>query len=70
MPLNWTIRGRELPIGLGLITLVLFAMAITNMFTKKVATIWGFGFTVVIFIAFELSEIYNKRKAAEQKGGS
>ena len=68
VPLNWTIRGRELPVGLGLITLVLFAMAITNMFTKKVATIWGFGFTVVIFIAFELSEFYNKRKAAKQKG--
>jgi nucleotide-binding universal stress UspA family protein len=65
--LNWTIGGRELPIGLGLITLVLFAMAITNVFTKKVATIWGFGFTVVIFLAFELSEMYNKRKSADQR---
>jgi amino acid transporter len=67
VPLNWTVRGRELPIGLGLITLTLFTMAIVNLFTKKVATIWGFGFTVAIFIAFELSEIYNKRKAAGQK---
>ncbi len=67
VPLNWTVGGRELPIGLGLITLALFALAITNVFTKKVATVWGFGFTVAIFIAFELSEIYNKRKAEGQK---
>ncbi len=67
VPLNWMVGGRELPIGLGLITLALFAMAITNLFTKKVATIWGVSFTVIIFIAFELSEIYNKRKSAEHK---
>jgi hypothetical protein len=67
VPLNWTIGGKEVPVGLGMITLALFAMAITNVFTKKVATVWGFGFTVIIFIAFELSEIYNKRKAAGQK---
>jgi amino acid transporter len=64
VPLNPIIRGREFPLGLSLITLALFTMAIVNIFTKKVATVWGFGFTVVIFIAFELSEIYNKRKAA------
>jgi amino acid transporter len=66
VPLNLSIRGIELPIGLGAITLALFAMAVINVFTKKVATIWGFSFTVVIFIAFELSEIYNRRKAAGQ----
>jgi nucleotide-binding universal stress UspA family protein len=48
--------------GLGLITLALFSMAIVNLFTKKTATIWGFGFTVVIFIVFELSEQYNRRR--------
>jgi nucleotide-binding universal stress UspA family protein len=42
-------------------------MAITNVFTKKVATIWGFSFTVAIFVAFELTEIYNKRRAAGHK---
>jgi hypothetical protein len=67
VPLNITVRGRELPIGLTAITLMLFSMAIINVFTKKVATIWGFGFTLVIFITFVLSEIYNKRKAAGQK---
>jgi amino acid transporter len=65
VPLNPKVLGRELPVGLGIITLALFAMAIINVFTKKVATVWGFGFTVVIFIAFELSELYNKRKSAE-----
>jgi hypothetical protein len=67
VPLNLTIKGKEIPVGLGAITLVLFALAIVNMFTKKVATEWGFGFTVVIFIAFELSEMYNKRKAEGRK---
>jgi amino acid transporter len=67
VPLNFRVKGREWPIGLGLITLALFAMAITNVFTKKVATIWGFSFTVAIFIAFELSEIYNNRRAAGKK---
>jgi amino acid transporter len=65
VPLNPKIGGREFPLGLGLITLVLFSIAILNIFTKKVATVWGVGFTIVIFIAFELSEIYNRRKAAQ-----
>jgi amino acid transporter len=67
VPMNFTIAGREIPVGLGLITLALFAMAIINVFTKKVATIWGFGFTVVIFIVFELSEFYNRRRAVGQR---
>jgi amino acid transporter len=65
VPLNPKIRGREFPLGLSLITLVLLSIAIVNLFTKKVATIWGLGFTIIIFIAFELSEIYNKHKAAK-----
>jgi hypothetical protein len=67
VPLNFTVGGRDAPVGLAAITLTLFAMAIINLFTKKVATVWGFSFTLVIFITFTLSEIYNKRKAAGQK---
>jgi amino acid transporter len=67
VPLNPKIRGREFPLGLSLITLILFTLAMVNVFTKQVATIWGFGFTVVIFIAFEASEVYNKRKAAQNE---
>jgi amino acid transporter len=64
VPLNLRVAGREIPLGLGMITLALFAIAVINLFTKKVATVWGFGFTVGIFIVFELSEIYNRRRAA------
>jgi hypothetical protein len=62
VPLNLRIRGRELPLGLGMITLMLFALAIVNLFTKKVATVWGSGFTICIFTVFVLTERYNRRK--------
>ena len=65
MPLNFRIRGRELPIGLGLITLVLFAIALTNLVTKKVATVWGL-FTFGIYTIFLLSERISHRKASGQ----
>jgi nucleotide-binding universal stress UspA family protein len=66
VPLNFRIKGRELPLGLGLITLALFALAIINLFTKKVATIWGMTFTICIFAIFALSEHYNRRKAGHR----
>ena len=62
VPLNIRIMGTELPLGLSFITVALFAMAIINLFTKKTATIWGFTFTVCIFVIFMLSERCNRRK--------
>jgi amino acid transporter/nucleotide-binding universal stress UspA family protein len=62
VPLNFKINGKEVPVGLALITVVLFAMAIVNLFTKKIATIWGLSFTVCIFVIFILSEHYNRKK--------
>ena len=64
VPLNFHIKGREIPVGISLITIVLLSLAITNLFTKKVATIWGIGFTASIFLVFYLSEIYNRRRTA------
>jgi amino acid transporter len=64
VPLNFRIGGREIPLGIALITLTLFSLAIINLFTKKIATIWGLGFTISIFIIFQLSEMYNRRRAA------
>ena len=61
-PLNIMIGKSELPVGLILITLSLFSLAIINVLTKKVATISGIAFTIAFFIVFELSEIYNKRR--------
>src|SRR3984893_16204788 len=68
VPLNIHIRGVEIPIGLGLIALFLFVLAFINLFTKKVATIWGFGFTVAIFIVFEATDFYNRRRVSHERG--
>jgi amino acid transporter len=62
VPLNFRIGKTEFPLGLALITLSLFALAIVNLFTKKIATEWGLGFTIVIFVIFFLCERHNKKK--------
>jgi hypothetical protein len=64
VPLNFTIAGTEIPVGLGLITLVLLLIAIVNLFTKPDATIAGVVFSVLLFAAFTLSE----RRVLRQHG--
>jgi len=56
VPLNFTVGGVEIPVGLGLITLTLFALSFMNLFTKQVATISGLAFTLIFFTVFEISE--------------
>jgi amino acid transporter/nucleotide-binding universal stress UspA family protein len=62
VPLNFHIGGKEVPVGLALITIVLFALACINVLTKKVATISGMTFTATFFVIFVLSEKYNRRR--------
>jgi hypothetical protein len=64
VPMNPVIFGKEIPIGLGLITLTLLAIAIINLFTKPSATIAGITFTVLLFCIFEYSEHRMRVKAA------
>ena len=63
VPLNIHFRGREFPLGVALITLVLLSIAIINLFTKPAATIAGVIFSGLLFTAFQLSEkrIQSKR---------
>ena len=61
-PLNIHFGKHEWPIGLILTTLVLFLMAIAILFSKKIATIYGVIFTIVLFIVFTISEQVNRRK--------
>ncbi len=56
--------GTEIPVGLILITITLFALALINVVTKEVATISGVSFTIVFFIVFEVSEKYNRLHTA------
>ncbi len=64
VPPNITIRGREIPIGLASVFLVLLATALINLFTKSVATVAGVSFAVVFFVVFSVSERVNNRKSA------
>jgi len=69
MPLNVRVGGREIPIGLGLTTLVLGVVALANLFSKQIATKYGVAFTIVFFIIFSISERVNlRRKHGEKKG--
>ncbi|MBI5084430.1 MAG: amino acid permease [Acidobacteria bacterium] len=62
VPGNLRIAGREFPIGLGLIALSLFVLAITNVLTKKVATVSGVAFTLAFFILFTVTDRLNRRR--------
>lgn len=66
-PLNLTIGGREIPIGLILATSMLFLVAIANLVTKKIATVYGVSFTLVLLVLFYLSERMNAKKRSGEK---
>ncbi len=65
VPGNLHIGNREIPVGVVLISVVLFTTAIVNLLTKKQATIGGVTFSVVFFIIFSYSE---RRVARERQG--
>jgi amino acid transporter len=56
VPLNFHLFGKEIPLGLALITVVLFLIAIVNLFTKPSATVAGLIFSFVMFGVFTVSE--------------
>jgi amino acid transporter len=64
VPGNLRISGREVPIGLGLITILLFLIAIANLLTKQEATIAGVTFSVIFYGILTISERYAKREQA------
>ncbi|MCC7498415.1 MAG: APC family permease [Bryobacterales bacterium] len=66
-PGNLTIGGREIPVGLMITTSVLLLVAVANLFSKKVATIYGLLFTLVLFVIFTISEKINHRNLQERK---
>ncbi|HET7439908.1 MAG TPA: APC family permease [Terriglobales bacterium] len=56
VPGNFHIGKKEIPFGLAVISVVLFATAIVNLFTKYEATIAGVTFSVIFFAIFTYSE--------------
>jgi amino acid transporter len=68
-PFNLRVAGRELPAGLAATTLILFLVAMANLFSKRIATIYGVSFTILLFLVFTISERINTRKLLEKKRG-
>jgi amino acid transporter len=66
VPGNFHIGKTEIPVGLALISLLLFATAVVNLFTKQLATISGVAFSAVLFGVFTVSEHLNKKTASGQ----
>lgn len=62
VPLNIKIGRIEIPIGLGVTTLVLLATAVANLFSKENATKYGIAFTIAFFLLFTISEKVNTRR--------
>ena len=65
VPLNLKLGSIEIPLGLGLITAILFALCIINLFTKEVATLSGIAFTIIFFAVFTTSERMTRKRATE-----
>ena len=66
VPFNFHVRGVQIPVGLGLITLTLFLIAVTNLFTKPVATMAGGAFSVLLFVVFTISEHRTQKGSSSQ----
>ncbi len=68
-PINIKLGRYEIPVGLATTTLILFFVAIANLFTKQIATIYGVGFTVFLFVVFTVSEKINMRRLQNRRQG-
>jgi hypothetical protein len=66
VPLNIHFGSFELPLGLLIIFMALFFVAVTNLFTKPIATVSGLIFTFTFFMIFVISEIVVKRKSLKE----
>jgi len=66
VPFNFNIGNTQIPVGLSIITLILFMIAIINLFTKPVATMAGGAFSILLYLVFTISE----RQARRGRGGS
>jgi amino acid transporter len=62
VPGNLKIGSIEIPIGLALITLMLFAIALVNLATKPLATISGVIFSAIMLVVFTVSEKITHRQ--------
>ncbi len=62
VPLNIRVRGVDVPIGLSIIMLILLVTAVSNFFTKEVATVSGLSFGGAFFVMFMITDLIHKRR--------
>lgn len=62
VPLNIHLGKLRLPLGIAFVCAILVGVAMTNLFTKKIATVSGVAFTGAFFAMFTISDHYNRRK--------
>src|SRR5690348_10836996 len=62
VPPNIRIFGKEIPLGLLSVFMVLLTTALVNLATKKVATVSGVMFAAAFFVIFTISEHTNAKK--------
>jgi amino acid transporter len=62
VPLNIRWGKVQVPIGLGIVFLIVFLSALANLVTKPVATVSGLSFTAVFLVVFIVTERYHHRK--------
>ncbi len=67
-PLNFRLGRTDIPFGLAATTLALLLVAVINLLTKQIATIYGLSFTAVLFAVFTASERLNA--AQRQRAGA
>ena len=63
MPFNIKFDHYYIPIGATFVGLIVVALAGINLITKKVATISGISFGLILFLIFHISERLNAKKA-------
>ena len=70
VPFNINIKNVHLPLGLITIFGALLIVALTNLFTKPIATMSGIIFTISFFIIFVVSEYIVKHRLMKQRNMS
>src|SRR5215469_2325494 len=69
VPGNFHIGGVEIPVGLGVISVILVATTKVNLFTKQLATIAGVSFSAIFFVVLTISErVVAKQHASGESG--
>ena len=69
VPFNVRVGKFDLPVGIGLIFLILACTALANLVSKEVATKSGITFTLFLFSFFTITEFLQQRRRGTQAHG-